>query len=147
MTNACCKLTWIRYLLESLGIEHLETIMLYCNNNATLHIAVNQVYHMYTKYIKLDYHLIRENIQNGSVITKHVSSNQQFVNIFTNTLSNWLLKQHMIKLTEENNYSPSWGRMLLGPRPNICRPVGRNPTAQVVSQKLGYTQHQNTSFH
>lgn len=39
------ELTWLRYLLGDLCIEHLELAKLFCDNQAAIHIAENSVFH------------------------------------------------------------------------------------------------------
>ncbi|WKA11562.1 hypothetical protein VitviT2T_029049 [Vitis vinifera] len=72
MTRACCELTWLRYLLKDLVVLHQEPALLYCDNKATLHIAANPVFHERTRHIEMDCHYIRDKIQDGSIITRHV---------------------------------------------------------------------------
>ncbi|RVW64915.1 Retrovirus-related Pol polyprotein from transposon RE1 [Vitis vinifera] len=86
MTRACCELTWLRYLLKDLVVLHQEPALLYCDNKATLHIAANPVFHERTRHIEMDCHYIRDKIQDGSIITRHVSSAHQLANILTKPL-------------------------------------------------------------
>ena len=86
MTGACYELTWLRFLLRDLGVLHQEPALLHCNNKAALHIASNPVFHECTRHIEMDYHYIRENIQDGSVLTRHVSSTHQLADILTKPL-------------------------------------------------------------
>ncbi|RVW85060.1 Retrovirus-related Pol polyprotein from transposon TNT 1-94 [Vitis vinifera] len=81
MTGACCELTWLRYLLKDLGVLHKEPALLYCDNKAALHIAANPVFHERTRHIEMDCHYIRDKIQDGSIITRHVSSAHQLADI------------------------------------------------------------------
>ena len=74
MTGACCELTWLRYLLKDLGVLHQEPALLYCDNKAVLHIAANPIFHERTRHIEMNCHYIRDKIQDGSIITRHVSS-------------------------------------------------------------------------
>ena len=54
MATTCCEITWLKYLLEDLKVKHSQTVMLYCDNKATIHIASNPVFHERTKHIKID---------------------------------------------------------------------------------------------
>lgn len=74
MANLFCDLTWLKYLLKDLKIEYLQETVLNCDNKATIHIATNQVFHERTKHIELDCNLVRDKIQDDSIITQHVSS-------------------------------------------------------------------------
>jgi hypothetical protein len=53
MASTCSELTWLQYLLQDLCISHPQAAQLYCDNQATLHIAANPVFHKRTKHIEL----------------------------------------------------------------------------------------------
>ena len=55
MTNTCLELTWLKYILQDLKVLLFESVLLYCDNQAALHITINPVFHERTKHIKLCY--------------------------------------------------------------------------------------------
>ena len=56
---------------------------LYCDNQSVIHIAHNDIFHEWTKYIEIDYHFIRYHLVHGALNFFSVSSKDQLANIFT----------------------------------------------------------------
>ena len=86
MTNVTCELVWLLSLLRDFSIEHKKPTILYCDNEVTLHIATNLVFHERTKHIEIDCHFFREKLQAGCLKTLHVSSQNQIANFLTKPL-------------------------------------------------------------
>ncbi|WKA05692.1 hypothetical protein VitviT2T_023641 [Vitis vinifera] len=107
MTGACCELTWLRYLLKDLGVLHQEPTLLYCDNKAALHIVANPVFHECTRHIEMDCHYIRDKIQDGSIITRHVSSAHQLADILTKPLGKEFFAPMIRKLGVQDIHSPT----------------------------------------
>lgn len=89
MTSSYYELTWIRYLLHNLRIYH--HIVVHHHNKATSYMAKNIVFHVRTEHIEMDCHMVRENMRDGSITTKHVSSEFQVAYICTKPLGSKLL--------------------------------------------------------
>lgn len=62
MAIAISELIWLHTLLASLRVLHDKLMSLYYDNQATLYIAANLVFHKQTKHIKVDSHFICENL-------------------------------------------------------------------------------------
>ena len=62
MALATCELIWLKQFLQELRFGKDGQMTLVCDNQATLHIASNPVFHKRTKHIEVDYHFIREKI-------------------------------------------------------------------------------------
>ncbi|KAD3066803.1 hypothetical protein E3N88_34683 [Mikania micrantha] len=57
--EASKELIWLKNFLEELGKKQQDS-HLYCDNQSTIHLGKNPVFHGKTKHIQLRYHLIRE---------------------------------------------------------------------------------------
>lgn len=60
ITHTTCKLVWLRHILSELGFAILCHMKIIYDNQATLHIALNPVFHELTKDIKIVYHFVRK---------------------------------------------------------------------------------------
>ena len=86
MATVACEVPWVLQLIKDFYIDHPKTAMLFCDNQTTLHIATNAVFHQRTKHIEVDCHLARYKILEGAIKTFNVASNSQVAEIFTKAL-------------------------------------------------------------
>jgi len=62
------------FLLHDLKQAPSRLPVLYCDNQSTLHISVNPIFHERTKHLDIDCHLVREKIQAGFVCLLPITS-------------------------------------------------------------------------
>ena len=98
---------WLRHLLQELRFENDEQTKLICDNQATLHIASNLVFHKTTKHIKVDCHFIREKTALGCMTTSFVNSSDELADMFTKFLRGLRIKHICNKLGAFDLYAPA----------------------------------------
>ena len=62
LTAATSELVWLQYLLCDFKVLVATPTVLYCDNQAAIHIASNPIFHEHTKHIEIDCHFIREKL-------------------------------------------------------------------------------------
>ncbi|KAH7521922.1 hypothetical protein FEM48_Zijuj07G0083300 [Ziziphus jujuba var. spinosa] len=107
MANATYEIVWILSLLKDMKINQKGPAIIFCDNQASLHIATNPVYHERTKHIEIDYHIGREKIQPGILKTLHVTSRNQLADMMTKALHSPLFHSLLSKMGKHDMYSPS----------------------------------------
>ncbi|KAL0420844.1 UNVERIFIED_CONTAM: Retrovirus-related Pol polyprotein from transposon RE1 [Sesamum latifolium] len=67
-----CELKWISYLLQDLHLVSATPILVYCDNQAAIHIVANLVFHERTKHIEIECHLIQDHYKSGFILPSYV---------------------------------------------------------------------------
>lgn len=83
LASLAADLTWVTYILKDIGISLSHPPLLFTDNISSLHLTVNPVMHAHTKHAELNYHLVREKVVQGAMVTRFIPSLQQIVDIFT----------------------------------------------------------------
>lgn len=76
-------------------------ILLFDNLSATF-LTGNPVFHQRSKHIKIDYHFVREQVQAGELVVRHVKSIDQIADIFTKAIGSSCFKNLQYKLLVRN---------------------------------------------
>ncbi|XP_028196718.1 uncharacterized protein LOC114381684 [Glycine soja] len=98
MANTTVELTWLTFLLHDLRISLPSLPLLYCDNLSAFHMTINHVFHARNKYIELDYHYVRERVAFVHLVTHHIPTHDQVVDLFTKPVSKATLMHFRTKL-------------------------------------------------
>ena len=98
VASTTSEIAWIQSLLQELAISPTSTPTIYCDNVGTTYLCANPVFHSRMKHIAIDFHFVREKVQNGSLRVSHVSSNDQLADALTKPLPHLRLNGLRIKI-------------------------------------------------
>ncbi|KAM1441528.1 hypothetical protein ACFXTO_009630 [Malus domestica] len=107
MAVAACAFIWLKSLLFDLGFTSKEPMLLFCDNQAAMHIASNPVFHERTKHIEVDCHYIRTQVQSNVINTMYTRSHDQLVDLFTKALDSTQFQWLLCKLGSINPLDPA----------------------------------------
>lgn len=86
-TAAACQAIWLRKLLGEITDSYVGPVVLFIDNKSAIDLAKNPVFHGRSKHIDIRYHFIRECIERGEIIVKHVTTDKQRADSLTKALS------------------------------------------------------------
>lgn len=82
-TSAACQGIWLRNVLMQVTGEQLGPVVIYIDNRSAIDLAKNPVFHGRSKHIDIRFHFIRECVEQGDIVVKHVSGESQRADILT----------------------------------------------------------------
>ncbi|GKB79320.1 ribonuclease H-like domain-containing protein, partial [Tanacetum coccineum] len=86
LASVTSEVIWILKILKDLQIKNLLPVLLHCDSNSAIKIAVNPVFHERTKHLEIDLHFVREKVLKRVVKTVKVDSANQIADILTKRL-------------------------------------------------------------
>ena len=70
----CCDSSQLLYLLQNLSILHSHPALIFCDNQSTIQLAHNPMFHERTKHIEIYCHFIHEKLTEGIITLLLVTS-------------------------------------------------------------------------
>jgi len=107
ISSAACELIWLKHLLAYFGFLGVTIMILFCDNQAVIHIASNLVFHEHTKHIEVDYHYIRQQVQAKLIQPQYVRSHDKLVDVITKALLSTQFHRLLSKLGSTNPLDPA----------------------------------------
>ncbi|CAM8993519.1 unnamed protein product [Rhodiola kirilowii] len=102
MAAVCSEIMWLSRLLSDMKAPIPTPVSIYCDNQAAIHIARNQVFHERTKHIELDCHFIRHHIGTKTLQAAYIPTEEQPADLFTKQLPSEQLNRLLSKLGVSN---------------------------------------------
>jgi hypothetical protein len=84
--STACHAVWLRRILSNLAHEEKEPTIIFCDNNSTIALSKNHVFHHKSKQIDTFYHFIRKLVNDGGIMLHFCDSKEQLADIFTKPL-------------------------------------------------------------
>jgi hypothetical protein len=81
-----CEVVWLRRLLQDVGEERKEPMMIRCDNQISINIAKNPIFHASTKHVEARFHFVREKLQSNEIALMYCSTGENVANIFSKPL-------------------------------------------------------------
>ena len=86
VTSTACQAVWMRRVLKDLSQNHQELTTIFCDNNSSIALFKNCVFHKRTKDIDIRFHFIRELVNNKEICLEFCRSKDQLEIIYTKPL-------------------------------------------------------------
>ncbi|XP_070040732.1 uncharacterized protein [Nicotiana tomentosiformis] len=104
LRKVVAEISWLFILLGDLRLSINSSVPIYCDIQATLHIAKNPVFHERTKHIEIDCHYVRECLNSGLISLHFVSSANQLADIMKKSLCGQLHHNILGKLVSNLSF-------------------------------------------
>lgn len=86
LSVASCQALWLRNVLHELKCPQEKGTIMFCDNQSSISLSKNPVFHGRSKHINIKYHFIRELIKDGEVYIKYCKTQDQVADVFTKAL-------------------------------------------------------------
>ena len=86
LAHCSCEAVWIRRLLEELRILDDKSTYLFCDNQSSIKLSYNPVFHEKSKHFEIDFHYTRQKVENNTIKVEFIPSQEQPADILTKSL-------------------------------------------------------------
>eukprot|EP00253_Pinus_taeda_P028975 PITA_28975 len=83
---ATCEVIWLRRLLNDAREQKKESTIIKIDNQSTIKLAYNPIFHKNTKHIDTQFHFVREKLQSKEICVEYCKTCDNMANIFTKPL-------------------------------------------------------------
>lgn len=76
LSHIACEIMWLRSLIHELHLPIPSTPLILCGNLSATALAYNPIFHARTKHIKIDAHLISDQVFARQLDIRHIASHE-----------------------------------------------------------------------
>jgi Reverse transcriptase (RNA-dependent DNA polymerase) len=85
LTQAAKEALWLKRFLAELGID-IPSVILFGDNQGSLALAKNNVFHARSKHIDIQHHFIRDTIKSGDITLQYLPTQYMVADVLTKSL-------------------------------------------------------------
>ncbi len=106
LCSATCEAIWIRRILEDVGETQQAPTIIRCDNQSTIKLENNPIYHARTKHIETQHHFVREKLPSKEIDLSYCNTNENVADIFTKPLgkAKFEMCKNKLYIVENPNY-------------------------------------------
>jgi hypothetical protein len=93
LSEATRETVWLQNLLSDLDASPTQPVQILCDNESSIRLAHNPVFHSKTKHITVHYHFTREKIESGDISVAYVPTGEQRADLLTKPLGKLLFEK------------------------------------------------------
>lgn len=86
LCTTTCEAVWLRRVLQDIGEEQMKATMIKCDNQSSIKLENNPIFHARTKHVGAKFHFIREKIQSKDFFLEYCNACEDATDIFTKPL-------------------------------------------------------------
>eukprot|EP00253_Pinus_taeda_P025058 PITA_25058 len=98
-----CEAIWMRKILVGLFGSHLEPTVIYCDNQSSIKLSANPIFHDRSKHIDIRYHHIRDCVQQRIMLLSYIPTEDQDTDILTKALTRSKFEYHRGRIGVSDN--------------------------------------------
>ena len=83
---AACQEVWLQRILFDVKETQEEATTIYCDNQSTIAMTKNPVYHSRRRHIEAHHHFIRKLVAKGDIKIEYCNTKEQVADLFTKPL-------------------------------------------------------------
>jgi histone deacetylase 1/2 len=103
VVHATAESLWVQSLMREIGITLPQRPLLWCDNIGATYLTANPVFHARTKHVEIDYHFVREKVQQKTLEVRFISSKDQLADGLTKPI----VSARFVFLRDKLNVHPS----------------------------------------